>query len=109
MEQNFPKSCRLRKTWEYQLVWKMGCKQHTPHFILLCRKNPAGQSRLGVTVSRKVGNAVARNRVKRRIKEFFRLHQQQFTEAVDFSVIAKKGAAVLSTEQIHAELRQVFR
>ena len=86
----------------------MGCKQHTPHFILLSMQNTANQPRLGMTVSRKVGNAVERNRVKRFIREFFRLNYQRFPEMVDFSVVAKKGAASLSAQQLFAELDRVF-
>ena len=82
----------------------MGCKQHTPHVILLSMKNSASESRLGMTVSRKVGNAVQRNRVKRLIREFFRVNYQRFREPVDFSVVAKKGAASLSLSQLFAEL-----
>jgi ribonuclease P protein component len=108
VDHSLPKFRRLRKTWEYQNVWKMGCKLHTPHFILLIMKNSASQSRLGMTVSRKVGNAVERNRVKRLIREFFRLNYQHFSESVDFSVVAKKGVASLSSRQLFAELDRAF-
>lgn len=86
----------------------MGCKYHTPHFILLSMNNLADQSRLGMTVSRKVGNSVARNKVKRLVREFFRHNRHHFARSVDFSVIAKKGAASLSIKQIFAELDRVF-
>lgn len=108
MDHGLPKFRRLRKTWEYQKVWQMGCKRHTPHFILLSMKCSADQPRLGMTVSRKVGNAVERNRVKRLVREFFRLKYHLFTVPVDFSVIAKKGAASLSIKQLFAELDQAF-
>ena len=108
MHQNFPKLCRLRKSWEFQQVWKMGCKIHTPHFILLLAENSLLRSRLGLTVSRKVGNAVIRNRVKRSVREFFRIEQNKFTHYVDFSVVAKRGAADLSQVDIFAELQKAL-
>jgi ribonuclease P protein component len=108
MEHRFPKTCHLLKNWEFQKVWKMGCKLHTPHFILLKMENSGVVSRLGLTVSKKVGSAVARNRLKRLTREFFRLNQHYFINPVDFSVVAKKGAAELSAAEIFAELKRVF-
>ena len=109
MEQKFPKACRLRKTWEFQQVWKMGCKLHTPHFILLGMKNSGSVSRLGLTVSRKVGNAVKRNRLKRQIREYFRKYMGRSRQPADLSVIAKKGAADLASRQIFSELDQAIK
>lgn len=108
MSNAFPKPCRLRKSWEYDYVWKMGCKLHTPHFILLLADSPAGRTRLGLTVSRKVGNAVMRNRVKRLAREFFRQNKNCFPLGVDFSVVAKKGAAALSALEINSELQRAL-
>lgn len=108
MNYGFPKLNRLRKSWEYQQIWKVGCKLHTPHFILLLAENSIDGSRLGLTVSRKVGNAVERNRVKRQLREFFRHRKDSFSVAVDFSVVAKRGAATLSISETHAEIRQAL-
>ena len=86
----------------------MGCRLHTPHFILLLAANSVDRSKLGLTVSRKIGNAVMRNRVKRQVREFFRHQQKNFTVPVDFSVVAKLGAASLSLAETFAELQQAL-
>jgi ribonuclease P protein component len=105
MNYDFPKSCRLRNSWEFKRVWKMGCKLHTPHFILLLAENTSHTSRLGLTVSRKVGNAVVRNRVKRLVRDFFRHNKDNFPTTIDFSVVAKRNAASLSSLDVYAELQ----
>ena len=108
MDKCYPGSYRLRKSWEYRLVREMGCKFNTPHFVLLVFDNSEKNSRLGVTVSRKVGNAVQRNRLKRIIREFFRKNRHIYPDARDYSIIAKRSSALLSSSKIDFELSNVF-
>ena len=108
MENQFPRQFRLTKTWEYHQVRKMGCRFNTPHFVLLVANNQLRHGRLGITVSKKVGNAVERNRLKRLIREYFRSNDARY-RATDFSVIAKKGAADLTSDKIRIELRRIFQ
>jgi ribonuclease P protein component len=65
----------LKTSQDFKRVAASGLKRVTPAFILQFDKNaPAGGFRFGLTVSRKVGNAVARNKVKRRLREMVRLY-----------------------------------
>jgi len=98
---------RLHKSWEYQLVRKMGCKYNTPHFVLLVLDNSHTSSRLGITVTRKVGNAVERNRLKRIIREFFRNSINDYP-INDYSFIAKRGSTLLSSSEITIELNNIL-
>ncbi len=109
MDNCYPGFYRLRKSWEYRLLGKMGCKQYTPHFVLLMSDNTISHPRLGITVSRRVGNAVHRNRVKRRIREFFRTHKSLLEVNKDYSVIARHGAASISSFDTNNELRGAFK
>jgi len=108
MDKCYPGIFRLRKTWEYQLVKQMGCKFYTPHFVLLVSDNKINNSRLGVTVSRRIGNAVQRNRLKRITREFFRTRIHLFSGLKDYSVIARRGAAQLTFLEVNVELKKVF-
>jgi ribonuclease P protein component len=107
MNKCYPGFMRLHKSWEYQLIRKMGCKYNTPHFVLLVMENTKKNSRLGITVTRKVGNAVERNRLKRLTREFFRMSQHEYP-TMDYSIIVKRGSTLLSSSEITTELKNLF-
>jgi ribonuclease P protein component len=103
------KNLRIRNRREYLAVQRHGKSRHTRHFIALCvPRGDDGPSRLGITVTRKIGNAIARNRVKRRVREFFRQHLEELPRARDFVFIAKSGADELSYADVVTELRSAI-
>ena len=59
------------------------------YLVLYARKNRSDQNRVGVTVSKKLGKAVVRNRVRRRLREVYRLHEEQFAPGWDIVVVAR--------------------
>ena len=101
--EGFTKAARVRRRREYLALGRTARRRHAPHFVLLCEPN-AGESRLGITVSRKVGGAVARNHVKRCVREFFRRDPQRLLPRHDVVVIAKPGAGDLDYRRIADEI-----
>ncbi len=90
---------------EFVNLNRAGKRYQTEHFTVIFIKNRLGISRLGITASKKVGTAVVRNKIKRLLREFFRLHKKSnFPPGYDVLFIAKKGARALNYRALEKEL-----
>jgi ribonuclease P protein component len=98
--EGFPRAARIRRRREFLSLGRTGQKRRTEHFVLLLQRAAGGSPRLGVTVSRKVGGAVTRNRLKRRIREAFRRHEARADFEYDVVVIAKPGSEAATVPSI---------
>jgi len=104
----YPKSVRLRRRREFLALQRLGRRRHTPSFVVLQVPSVAATSRLGVTVSSRVGNAVARNRIKRLVREIFRERRRELPVPLDIVVIAKPEAAHITHAQAATELQRAL-
>ena len=95
---------RLLLRSEFKRASAAGARLRSPHFIVYLANNQLGRRRLGITVSRKVGNAVVRNRVKRIVREYFRAARERLPDSRDYVVIARRGAGPMSLGEIGREL-----
>jgi ribonuclease P protein component len=82
-------------------------KIETREFLVLIKKNSKQHSRLGITVSKKVGNAVRRNRIKRQVREQFRKNKSHLPKGYDIVFIARKGIAGKEREAAYIAIRKV--
>ncbi len=102
----FTAADRLHRRAEFVHVQRVGVRSQTAHFVLYAaRTHDAPTVRLGTTVPRKLGNAVVRNKLKRRIRECFRLQLRSlFDLGTSLVVIGRNGAQSLTTSAVADEL-----
>ena len=102
---SYPKEARIRRRPEFNACYERGRRLHSPHFLLFWLPGAEGRARTGMAVSRKVGDAVTRNRVKRLLREFFRLHARALP-AGDLVAVARRhaGEARLDLAAVTGEL-----
>jgi ribonuclease P protein component len=101
---SFTKMERIRKSSEYRILSNCGARHYSNYFIIVSRENQILRSRLGITVSKKVGKAVTRNRIKRIIREYFRVNRSILPVQLDINVIARKASATIGNESLREKL-----
>jgi ribonuclease P protein component len=116
--QTFPRRLRLQRRREFLRVQRSGAKHHTRFFLVFVApsllrgrapSSPAGgglpSTRLGVTVTRKVGKAVKRNRIKRLVREAFRREHHGLPAGLDMVWVAKRDAVESTLEAVVHDMR----
>jgi len=108
-DQSFPKSHRLLTREQFDRVFAQKCSAADAHLIVYAAANELGHPRLGLVVSRKIGNAVVRNRWKRLLREAFRLSRDDLPSSTDYIVLPRRGAdpesAALQRSLVHVARR----
>ena len=108
MRYRFKKADRLRKRPEYLQLGDRGRRLFSRHFILVYDRSQFLNSRLGITVTKKIGPAVTRNRLKRICREFFRRQREQLGGAYDLHLIARSVSASAAHEELTGSLETLF-
>ncbi len=104
----YTKKERLLKRFEYVKLSNSEKKFHSNHFIAVAQKNHLERTRIGITVTKRVGNAVTRNRIKRLTREFFRNNKNKIEKNLDINIIAKMSAKSVKSEFIFKSLNDIF-
>ena len=103
------KAHRILKRNEFVELANTGRKIQNEHFIAYFSPAQHDRSRLGITVTKKVGKAFQRNRIKRIVREFFRLNRHYLSANWDINIIAKRHIAGITAEQANKSLQNIFK
>jgi len=93
----------VKENREFRRIYRKGRSAVSPCMVVYCQRNRQGRSRLGVTVSTKLGHAVVRNRVRRRLREIYRLNRDRMTPGYDVIVVARVRAAHTAYQKLERE------
>ena len=99
----------LKKNHEFRRLYAKGQSAVSPFLVVYSRKTKRTSNRIGFTVSTKLGKAVTRNRVRRRLREIYRLHEEQFLPGMEIVVVARVRAADASYRQLERAFLAVCR
>lgn len=100
----------LKKNYEFRIVYRKGKSLANKHLVLYKYRNNKTNNRVGISVSKKVGNSVVRSRVTRLIRESYRLNEEHIEkEGWDFVVIARSAAKGASYEEISSALINLLK
>ena len=103
------KRYRLRNNREFKKVYNNGNNYWNRNLILYKKKNDLEETRLGITITKKFGNAVVRNRVRRRLNEIYRLNLYRIKDGYDLVIIPKKNVIDLPYEKLKSALEHILK
>ena len=99
----------LRNNREFQMVYNEGNSKANRYLVLYYRKNDLEYNRLGISVSKKVGNSVVRHRITRLVRESYRLNESLFKKNLDIVVIARNSANGTNYHEIEKSFMDLAR
>lgn len=99
----------LKKNYQFRFVYNKGKSIANKYLVMYVIKNDNNMNRLGVSVSKKVGNSVVRSRVTRLIKESYRLTENNVKNGFDIVVIARVSANQATYDEISKSLKHLIR
>ena len=105
MKKNF----RVKREKDFKAIFKDGTSFANRKFVVYQLENQQNHFRVGLSVSKKLGNAVTRNQIKRRIRHILQSVKGSLVEHVDFVVIARKGVETLEYAEMEQNLLHVLK
>jgi len=103
-KRNLPHEWRLVRRAEFEAVYRGGRRRTSPTFVIFLRPNGSEKTRFGMSVKKALGNAVARNRIRRRVREALRLHREEIVPGWDVVIHPNRAAGTMEFAKLEAEL-----
>lgn len=94
----------LKKNKDFQIVYRLGKSYANKYLVLYVMKNNTGKNRIGISVSKKVGNSVVRHHLTRLIRESYRLQEEYFQCGYDLIVVVRVGAKEVTYKEMESAL-----
>lgn len=94
----------LKKNKDFQIVYKKGISYGNKYLVMYVKENELECNRIGISVSKKVGNSIVRHRMTRLIRESYRLQEEKFKCGLDIVIIARVGTKDRSYQEIESAL-----
>ena len=94
----------LKRNCDFQYVYRNGKSYANKYLVMYILENHGDRNRLGISVSKKVGNSVVRHRVTRLVRESYRLHENIFNSGLDIVVIARNSASCITCAETESAL-----
>jgi len=107
--ENLLHTVSLKKPHEFRRLFAKGKSAAGPFFVIYVRTNGTSQNKVGITASAKLGNAVTRNKIKRRVREAYRLSEPKLKYGFDIAVVLRQGAVSAEFLQIQTELNRIAK
>jgi ribonuclease P protein component len=104
----FKKRERISHPQDFRRLMKSGKRVHSGNLLLFIQENALGFHRLGIVVKKEVGPASYRNRIKRYLREFFRLNKHRIGGSLDLIILAKKGCLLNRYRDAEEELGRIL-
>jgi len=102
-------SVSIKKNHEFRRLYSKGKSAANPWLVVYCRKTGRGTNRLGITVSAKLGKAVVRNKVRRRLREIYRLREDKLLRGIDLVVVARTRCTRSSYQEMERAFERACR
>jgi len=99
----------LKKNHEFKRLYNKGKSEASKYAVIYCRRNGTAYNRLGITVSTKLGNAVQRNRIRRRLKEIYRINENSFSVGFDIVLVARMRSRLAEYKELESSVLSLFR